>query len=97
MSISTAGQLITVFALILAIATPTTLAATAKIERKKLYLSALFMFFIGNIPSFISPNFTMMMVARVFTAIAAALLIILSLTIATKVVQPATSRLELLV
>ena len=88
-SISTAGQLITVFALILAIATPTTLAATAKIERKKLYLSALFMFFIGNILSFISPNFTMMMVARVFTAIAAALLIILSLTIATKVVQPA--------
>ena len=88
-SISTAGQLITVFALVLAIATPTTLAATAKIERKKLYLSALFMFFIGNILSFFSPNFTMMMVARVFTAIAAALLIILSLTIATKVVKPA--------
>lgn len=88
-SISTAGQLITIFALVLAIATPTTLAATAKIERKKLYLSALFMFFIGNILSFFSPNFTMMMVARVFTAIAAALLIILSLTIAAKVVKPA--------
>ena len=87
-SISTAGQLITVFALVLAIATPTTLAATAKIERKKLYLSALFMFFIGNILSFFSPNFTMMMIARVFTAIAAALLIILSLTIAAKVVKP---------
>lgn len=88
-SISTAGQLITLFALVLAIATPTTLAATAKIERKKLYLSALFMFFIGNILSFFSPNFMMMMVARVFTAIAAALLIILSLTIAAKVVKPA--------
>lgn len=88
-SISTAGQLITIFALVLAIATPTTLAATAKIERKKLYLSALFMFFIGNILSFFSPNFMMMMVARVFTAIAAALLIILSLTIAAKVVKPA--------
>jgi len=88
-SISTAGQLITVFALVLAIATPTTLAATAKIERKRLYLSALFMFFIGNILSFFSPNYTMMMVARVFTAIAAALLIILSLTIAAKVVKPA--------
>ena len=87
-SISTAGQLITVFALVLAIATPTTLAATAKIERKKLYLSALFMFFIGNILSYFSPNFTMMMVARVFTATAAALLIILSLTISAKVVQP---------
>ncbi|MGN1386088.1 MAG: MFS transporter [Bacillus sp. (in: firmicutes)] len=87
-SISTAGQLITVFALVLAIATPTTLAATAKIERKKLYLSALFMFFIGNILSYFSPNFTMMMVARVFTATAAALLIILSLTISAKIVKP---------
>lgn len=43
-SLSTAGQLITVFALIYAIAGPVLLVLTSNIERKKLYLSSLFVF-----------------------------------------------------
>lgn len=44
-TIGTAGQLITVFALVYAISGPVLLSLTAKIERKKLYLLALTVFF----------------------------------------------------
>lgn len=87
-SISTAGQLITVFAFVFAIAGPVLLAVTSEVERKKLYLIALFVFFIGNILTFFSPTFTMMMIARVITATSTALVIVLSLTIAVRIVEP---------
>src|SRR5690625_1491534 len=44
-SIGSAGQLITVFALVYAISGPVLLSLTAKVERKKLYLISLFVFF----------------------------------------------------
>ncbi|QCJ44666.1 MFS transporter [Bacillus sp. S3] len=87
-SLSTAGQLITVFALIYAIAGPVLLVLTSKIERKKLYLASLFVFFLGNVMTYFSPNFTFMMIARVLTALSTALIVVLSLTIAAKVVAP---------
>lgn len=87
-SLSTAGQLITVFALIYAIAGPVLLVLTSKIERKKLYLISLFVFFLGNIMTFFSPDFTFMMIARVITAASTALIVVLSLTIAAKIVSP---------
>lgn len=88
-SLSSAGQLITVFALIYAIAGPVLLVITSKIERKKLYLVSLFVFFLGNVMTYFSPNFTFMMIARVLTAMSTALIVVLSLTIAAKIVAPA--------
>ncbi|WP_077212951.1 MFS transporter [Bacillus dakarensis] len=88
-SISSAGQLITVFALIYAVAGPVLLVMTSKVERKKLYLTSLFVFLIGNLMTYFSPNFTFMMVARVLSAASTALIVVLSLTIAAKVVAPA--------
>ncbi|WP_419393957.1 MFS transporter [Cytobacillus praedii] len=88
-SLSAAGQLITVFALIYAIAGPVLLVITSKIERKKLYLSSLFIFFLGNVMTYFSPNFTFMLIARVLTATSTALIVVLSLTIAAKIVTPA--------
>lgn len=88
-SLSTAGQLITVYALIYAIAGPVLLVLTRKIERKKLYLASLFVFFIGNVMTFFSTSYTMMMVARVVSAASTALLVVLSLTMAAKIVEPA--------
>ncbi|WMT43299.1 MFS transporter [Paenibacillus sp. D2_2] len=88
-SLSVAGQLITVFALIYAITGPVLLVLTSRIERKKLYLASLFVFLIGNIMTYFSPNFTFMMIARVLTAISTALVVVLSLTIAVKIVDPA--------
>ncbi|MER2038161.1 MAG: MFS transporter [Solibacillus sp.] len=87
-SISTAGQLITVFALIYAIAGPVLLVLTSKIERKKLYLISLFIFFISNIITYFSPDFTFMMIARVLSAMSTSLITVLSLIIAAKVVAP---------
>jgi DHA1 family purine base/nucleoside efflux pump-like MFS transporter len=87
-SLSTAGQLITVFALIYAVAGPVLLVLTSKMERKKVYLASLFVFFIGNIMTYFSPTFTFVMIARVLTAASTALIVVLSLTLAAKVVSP---------
>lgn len=88
-TIGTAGQLITVFALVYAISGPVLLSLTAKIERKKLYLMALTVFFLGNVMTFFSPTFSLVMVARIITAMSAALVIVLSLTITSKIAEPA--------
>lgn len=87
-SVSTAGQLITVFALIFAIAGPILLVATSRFDRKKVYLVSMFSFFLGNIMTFFSPDFTWMMIARVITATSTAIIIVLSLTLAAKIVEP---------
>src|SRR5699024_10789603 len=87
-TIGSAGQLITVFALVYAISGPVLLSLTAKVERKKLYLITLSIFFVGNILTSFSSNFSYVMVARVITAMSAALVIVLSLTITSKIVLP---------
>ena len=88
-SVSSAGQLITLFALIYAIAGPVLLVATSRFERKKVYLISLFIFFIGNLMTYFSPDFTWMVIARIVTAASTALIVVLSLTIAAKIVEPA--------
>lgn len=87
-SIAKAGQLITIFALVFAVAGPVLLSVTATVERKKLYLIALVVFFIGNVLTYLSPTFAFMMAARVITAASAALVIVLSLTITARIVAP---------
>lgn len=86
-SIGTAGQLITVYALVFAVAGPVLLSLTAKVERKKLYLLSMSVFFVGNILTYFSPTFTFLMIARIITALSAALLIVLSLTITARIVD----------
>ncbi|WP_406621414.1 MFS transporter [Bacillus atrophaeus] len=87
-SIVSAGQLISVFALGYAISGPLLLAVTAKIERKRLYLIALFVFFLSNLVAYFSPNFSLLMVSRVLASMSTALIVVLSLTIAPKIVAP---------
>ncbi|MBM7602926.1 DHA1 family purine base/nucleoside efflux pump-like MFS transporter [Metabacillus crassostreae] len=88
-SLSSAGQLISVFALIYAIAGPVLLVMTSKVERKKLYIISLFVFFTGNIMTYFSTSFSFMMFARILTSMSTALIVVLSLTIAAKIVAPA--------
>ncbi|MGN4127976.1 MFS transporter [Lysinibacillus sphaericus] len=87
-SLATAGQLITIFALVYAISAPVLLSLTAKVERKRLYLIALFVFTLGNIMTYFSATFLTVMIARIITAMSTALVIVLSLTITTKIVEP---------
>ncbi|SNZ17513.1 MFS transporter, DHA1 family, purine base/nucleoside efflux pump [Terribacillus aidingensis] len=87
-SIGQAGQLITVFALVYALSGPILYTLTANMERKKLLLLTLGIFVLGNVITYISPSFLFVMIARVLTAMSTALIIVLSLTIAAKIVQP---------
>lgn len=87
-SIGVAGQLITIYALVYAISGPILLTLTAKIERKKLYLLSLAVFLVGNICTYFSSSFALIMAARILTAMSASLVIVLSLTIAAKIVSP---------
>lgn len=87
-SIGQAGQLITVFALVYALSGPVLYTLTSNIERKKLLLLTLGVFVLGNVITYVSPSFLFVMIARVMTAMSTALIIVLSLTIAAKIVQP---------
>lgn len=86
-SIGKIGLLITVFSLIFAIAPPFLLIFTAKIERKKLTIISLFIFLIGNIISVFSPNYAILLLARIISATSGSLLIILCITIASSIVE----------
>lgn len=85
-SLGKAGLLITVFSLVFAIAAPILLVATGKMERKKLTLISLFVFSIGNVIAVFSPNFNILMIARIISAISGSLLIVLCITIASSIV-----------
>ncbi|GAK05114.1 major facilitator family transporter [Geomicrobium sp. JCM 19037] len=87
-TIASAGQLITVFALVYAISAPVLISITAKVERKKLYIIALIIFTLGNIMTYFSTTFALVMIARVITAMSTALVVVLSLTITAKIVKP---------
>ncbi len=87
-SIVSAGRLISVFALGYAVSGPSLLAVTAKAERKRLYLIALFIFFLSNLVAYFSPNFAVLMVSRVLASMSTGLIVVLSLTIAPKIVAP---------
>jgi len=88
-SIAAAGQLITVFALVYAVSGPVLLSITAKVERKKLMLITLSVFFVGNVLTYFSDTFAYVMAARVVTAMSAALVIVLALTITSRIAEPA--------
>ncbi|URN96387.1 MAG: MFS transporter [Candidatus Pristimantibacillus lignocellulolyticus] len=86
-SISSAGLLITVFSLVFAIAGPLLLSATSKIERKKLLLISLTIFFVGTMIAFLAPNYFILLIARIVNAASGSLVIVLALTLSIKVVS----------
>lgn len=86
-TIGKAGLLITIFSLVFAISAPLLLATTAKIERKKLTLIALFVFLLGNLIAVISPSFNILMLARIVSAASGSLLIVLCVTLASNIVD----------
>jgi len=86
-SIAAAGQLITIFAIVFALSGPVLLSVTARVERKRLYILSLIVFLLGNLFTYMSPNFSFVMISRVITAMSAALITVLSLTITTRIVK----------
>src|SRR5690625_1737742 len=87
-SVGTAGQLITVFAAVFAVAGPVLLTITSKVGRKKLMLITMAIFVGANVMTYFSATYMMIMVARVITSAAAALIVVLAITIAGKIALP---------
>lgn len=83
-SVAAAGQLITVFSLAYAFGTPILMAATAKMERKKLLIYALAVFAAGNFIAVLIPGFGFLMASRVVLALSTGVFVVTALTVAAK-------------
>ncbi|WP_226002007.1 MFS transporter [Paenibacillus sp. BJ-4] len=84
-TVSAAGQLITVFSLAYAIGTPILMAITAKWDRRKLLLYSLGLFAVANVLSFVLPGFRMFIAARILMALGAGMVVVTALSIAAKI------------
>ncbi|WP_071396562.1 MFS transporter [Bacillus tuaregi] len=86
-SVSKAGELITIYSLVFALASPVLLTVTAKVERKKLFLWTLLIFFGGNLLAYFSPNFLILFITRIISAATGSLLVVLAITISSSIVR----------
>lgn len=84
-SLSAAGQLITLFALTYALSGPVLYVLTSQFERKRLYLLSLFVFLLANLLTFFSQSFSLILLARIITAASTSLIVVLSVTIAARI------------
>jgi DHA1 family putative efflux transporter-like MFS transporter len=87
-SVSTAGQLITVFSLTYAFGTPFLIAITARLEQRRLLLYALGIFVIGNIIAVALPGFEFLIGSRIVLALSTGVFVVTALTVASKMAPP---------
>lgn len=87
-SLVTAGQLITVFSLAYAFGTPLVMVATSRMDRKKLLLFAIGFFVLSNALAYVLPGIELLNAARILMGISAGVVVVVSMTIATKVARP---------
>lgn len=87
-SVAAAGQLITVFSLAYAFGTPVLMAVTARMERRKLMLAALSLFFVGNIIAVTASGYLPLMGSRIILALSTGVFVVVALTVAAKLAQP---------
>ncbi|MEK8130586.1 MFS transporter [Paenibacillus filicis] len=87
-SLAAAGQLITVYSLAYAIGTPILIAITARMDRRTLMLSALALFFVGNLITVTTTGYGMLIGARIILAISTGVFMVVALTVAAKISQP---------
>lgn len=87
-TISQAGLLVSLFAVIVAVTAPFTPNYFARFEQKKILLSVLLIFTLSNLLASIATNFSMVMVARLIPAIVHPIYATLAFTIAAEAVPP---------
>ncbi|SIS03369.1 Predicted arabinose efflux permease, MFS family [Peribacillus simplex] len=87
-SVSTAGLLVSLFALAIAVAGPTLPLVFSGINRKKVMLLVLVIFIIGNIISVFTTNFTVALIARVIPAFFHPVYVSMALSVAAASVSP---------
>lgn len=87
-SVGTAGQLVTLYAVVFAIGTPVLVSLTGKMKRKRLLLLTFLLFVIGNLIAFASPNFTVLMISRIILAASQGVFTVVALMVGSSLVAP---------
>lgn len=87
-SVSSAGYLVSFYALGVAIGGPLLMVLTAKIPRKPLLVSLMGLFILGHIASALATDFTMLLTARFISGFAHAVFFGVGATIAARIVAP---------
>jgi DHA1 family putative efflux transporter-like MFS transporter len=87
-SVSLAGQLITVYSLAFAFGTPIIVSLTARMGRKKLLLLAMLVFILGNFVSFMSFSFTLLIAARIILGVSSGVFLVAAFSAAAKLAPP---------
>lgn len=90
-SVSTAGLLVSLFAIIVAVSGPITPTLATRLKTKPVLLSVLAVFFVANIVSALAPNFTVALVGRLVPAFFHPVYCSLALTLAANAVEPKES------
>ncbi len=85
---ATAGLLVTIYALTVVIGGPLLTIITSRARRMPLILGLMAMFIAGNVLTAVAPNFPVLVVARVMTALPHATFFALCLVLATTLVEP---------
>lgn len=85
-SVPSAGLLVSLYALGVAIGAPLLTAMTGRVPRKQLLLGLMVLFTIGNLVAWMAPDYTALMAARVLTGMAHGVFFSIGSTIATSLV-----------
>lgn len=83
-----AGQLISIYSLVYAIATPLIMAFTSRYERRTMLASGLLLVFFGNIAAASATNYFFLFAARIVTALGAAAFVPLAAAVAISLASP---------
>ncbi|OMD60659.1 MFS transporter [Paenibacillus odorifer] len=90
-SLSTAGQLITIFALANAIGTPIVIIAIARMNQRKQLLLALAIIILGSVSTIALPGFGFLLVSRAILGIGTGVFVVTAYSIAGKLAPPERS------
>lgn len=85
-SVPSAGLLVSLYALGVAVGAPVLTALTGKVPRKHLLLGLMVLFTLGNLVAWMAPNYEALMAARVLTGLAHGVFFSIGSTIATSLV-----------
>ncbi len=87
-SVATAGQLITVFALANAVGTPLVIGATTKMNQSRRMLFALFVVLIGVVEMFVMPGFNGLLLSRAILGVGTGVFIVSAYAVTAKLASP---------
>lgn len=87
-SVAVAGQMVTVYSISYAIGAPLVVLFTSRWSRKKVLLSALSLFIVGNLLTIISTQLWLILIARAVLGVAGGVYMIVSLSVAARLVEP---------